>query len=504
MKNMIEPENKIRWIVLVAVMALALAFVGCDSSDSSDDDDNDDATPIDDDTSDDDTSDDDTSDDDTSDDDTSDDDTVDDDTIDDDTIDDDTGDDDTFEGPYYSDFQRYWMTMDEGYAYFIEKDVDWDAVYETYEPLARAETELGPFALLIAEMTAGLRDTHTWSSMSAVPPGLLPYATATGVCLQRCGAGVYVSRLTNAAISAGMELGDHVIALDGDPVDDVLAEAVHWEGCSTAQCCDFFRLAHVDRFSAGDDSVVYTIERGDATVDIELLRTGGGSGTCKMGPLVDWLKNASGAVLRYKPIDDDLGYLHLSTLSEGYLDTILAELDAALDQFAGRDGLIFDARYNHGGSDLTAMAVLARFLDQVVWPVAVRYKNGPAHDDFTPWLPEPVLAGDDPTAAPVVFLINGGCVSAADFFAAAAAYVPTFTLLGTTSCGATGAPKNDMLPVSGITYYYSQMQRKFLATGEQIEGYGIAPDVVVDIDPADLAGGIDSQLQAAIDLLRSR
>jgi len=81
--------------------------------------------------------------------------------------------------------------------------------------------------------------------------------------------------------------------------------------------------------------------------------------------------------------------------------------------------------------------------------------------------------------------------------------VPTFTLLGTTSCGGTGAPRYEVLPDSGISFYYSQMQRKYLATGKQIEGFGVAPDIEVVQDADDLAAGIDTQIQAAIALLRS-
>jgi len=419
----------------------------------------------------------------------------DDDVIDDDT-DDDVDDDDVAEGPYYQDFLRYWHTMDEGYAYFIEKEIDWDAVFETYEPAAFSETDLEDFQLLIAKITASLGDSHTRST------GRLPSRASTGVCLMRIGDGVYVSHLTDEAEQAGLELGDEVVSLDGEPVDDVLARAKSWEGCSSPHCCDFYRLPHVERYSAGEDSVLYEVVRDGVPLEFELDRLGGGEGSCKHEAMLRFLEDASGDIVKYKPIGDDLGYIHLSTLSDAYMDGILQELDQALATFAGRDGVVFDARYNRGGSDIVAMAVLSRFLDRTVWPVAFRYKDGPEHDDFTVWVPEPVLPGSNPTSIPVVFLVNGACISAADFFVAAASYVPTFTLMGTTSCGATGAPKHDTLPASGITYYYSQMQRKYLLTGEQIEGNGIAPDVVVEQDVGDLYQCVDTQVEAAIAWLR--
>jgi C-terminal processing protease CtpA/Prc len=474
-------------ILLICLVWFALV-AGCEPSDdqgTADDESpaDDDTTPADDDDDDDNDNDDDNDDDNDND-------------------NDNDNDDDTAEGPFYRDYLRYWQTMDENYAYFIEKNVDWDAVFAEYEALARTVDEVGRFQLLIARITASLRDSHTWSSLQAVPAGQLPYRVATGVCLQRIGTDVYVSRLNDAGEVAGLQLGDQVVALDDEPVDDVLARAAQWEGCSTAHCCDHWELPRVDRYSSGEDAVAYTVWRGGDTLTVEVERGGGGDGLCKPDALMRFQEDTHGTVLKAKPIDDDLGYIYLGTLSDGYLDTILAELDQALAAFADRDGLIFDARYNIGGSDLTAMAVLARFLDHLAWPVAFRYKNGPAHDEFTPWLPEPIPPGLDPTDMPVVFLINGGSISAADFFAAGASFVDTFTLLGTPSCGATGAPDHDTLPASATTYYFSQMQRKYLPTGEQIEGHGIAPDIVIEQDPADIVAGLDTQIEAAIEWLR--
>lgn len=416
---------------------------------------------------------------------------------DDDTDHDSTDDDDDLqEGPYYQDFLQYWHTMDEGYAYFIEKNIDWDAVYEIYEPLAFAEADLENFQLMIAKITASLRDSHTYST------GRLPVRAATGVCLERIGEKVYVSRLAEEAEITGLKLGDEIVLLDGEPVDAVLERATSWEGCSSPHCCDFWRLPHVERYSSGEETVTYRVLQKGVPLEFTLERSGGDEGACKSQPLATFLNDASGSVLRYKMIDEDIGYIHLSTLSDSYSDQILAELEQALALFTGTDGIIFDARYNHGGSDLVAMSVLARFLDRIIVPVAFRYKNGPEHDDFTAWIPEPILPGSEPVEIPVVFLINGACISAADFFVAAASYVPTFTLMGTTLCGATGAPKHDTLPASGITYYYSQMQRKYLATGEQVEGNGIAPDILIELDPEDLVIGIDTQIEAAIEWLR--
>ena len=65
------------------------------------------------------------------------------------------------EGPYYQDFLRFWTTMDEGYAYFIEKGIDWDALFDLYEPIAYDETDRASFALMIAGITTGAESATT-------------------------------------------------------------------------------------------------------------------------------------------------------------------------------------------------------------------------------------------------------------------------------------------------------------------------------------------------------
>jgi C-terminal processing protease CtpA/Prc len=40
--------------------------------------------------------------------------------------------------------------------------------------------------------------------------------------------------------------------------------------------------------------------------------------------------------------------------------------------------------------------------------------------------------------------------------------------------------------------------------GQEIEGVGLEPDLTVELDPAALAEGRDSQLQAALDYLKAK
>ncbi len=53
------------------------------------------------------------------------------------------------------------------------------------------------------------------------------------------------------------------------------------------------------------------------------------------------------------------------------------------------------------------------------------------------------------------------------------------------------------LPNTGLGFVLCQ-SAKFLPTGEPYDGVGVAPDVVMEALPADILGGSDSVLDAAL------
>lgn len=248
-------------------------------------------------------------------------------------------------------------------------------------------------------------------------------------------------------------------------------------------------------------------------------------------------------------LDDDVGYLRLPTMSGDaeFLDGI----DAAMTTFQNTKGLIVDVRGNGGGTR-DALRRLAPYLlpangTPVVGNVAaiLRVPGEPVTTTaladrglypadwegwtdaqrtaitqfartfqpswklpagkFSPWHFLVLDRSDNAKAFAygkrVVVLIDRGCFSATDVFAAALGALPNVTLLGESTSGGSGRARGFRLGKSGIRLQLSSMA-SFRPDGVLFEGNGVVPDVVCETVPEDLIGVTDLALQRARELLR--
>lgn len=248
-------------------------------------------------------------------------------------------------------------------------------------------------------------------------------------------------------------------------------------------------------------------------------------------------------------LDGDVGYLRVEHMSGD--DAFLDGLDAAMQSFRDTRGLVIDVRGNGGGSRHALRRLAPYFLpkdgapvvgnvaailreadgserhdalaDRFLWPLdwtgwsdaqrkAIRafardfepswqLPNG----KFSPWHFLVLDRADNPDAfayeKPVLVLIDRGCFSATDVFAAALGALPNVQLVGEATSGGSGRAKRHVLPNSGVRLQLSTMA-SFRPDGVLFEGNGVVPDVVVATQPGDLVGDGDAVLQRALELLR--
>lgn len=98
---------------------------------------------------------------------------------------------------------------------------------------------------------------------------------------------------------------------------------------------------------------------------------------------------------------------------------------------------------------------------------------------------------------PVMLLINSGCFSAADIFAAAFREFPQVTLVGTPTGGGSGRARKYRLPNSGIEVKLSTMV-SFKPDGGLFDHNGVMPDIIVEETVTDLLRQTDTQLDRAV------
>ena len=206
-------------------------------------------------------------------------------------------------------------------------------------------------------------------------------------------------------------------------------------------------------------------------------------------------KIASG--LKYKILDDNIGYIYYESFSDALGD---GNLDEVFYYLRSCTGLILDVR-NNGGGQLTYASMLAsRFTNEKRLVGYIAHKTGSGHSDFSD--PEPEYV--EPSQGirwqkKVVVLTNRACYSSTNTFVRNVKGMPRVTVMGDRTGGGSGMPYTSELPngwlvrFSACPMYDAQMQ--------QIE-FGIEPDVLVNMDLADIEKNKDTLIEQARSFLQ--
>jgi hypothetical protein len=198
------------------------------------------------------------------------------------------------------------------------------------------------------------------------------------------------------------------------------------------------------------------------------------------------------AGLKYKALDDNIGYIYYESFSDGVGD---GNLDQVLNRLAMCKGIIFDVRNNGGGMLSNAEKIAARFFNDKTPVGYILHKTGKGHNDFsTPFEryiePSPHLRYQKKVAV----LTNRRSFSATNDFVNAMKYAPNAVIIGDKTGGGSGLPFSSELPNGWLVRFSASPMLN--AAGEQIE-FGIDPDIKVDMSASDAENGRDSIIEAA-------
>ena len=257
------------------------------------------------------------------------------------------------------------------------------------------------------------------------------------------------------AEAAGLQAGDVVVAVDGEPTaGSTISEQV-------------FRV----RGEAGTD-VTLTVEREDETLEITITRA------------VINLQEVSSELLA-----DGVGYLRLTTFTDRSPGLLRDALAGLLD--GGATDVVFDLRNNPGGFLSAAQAIAGEFV-----PAGELLFTVESGDDVQRWESQGGLAADP--VIEVVVLVNGGSASASEIVAAALQETGRATLLGEPTFGKNTVQVWTELPNGGGLRLTTD--RWFTPLHNSVAEGGIDPDVSVAA-PDDPTSQEDPQLDRALELL---
>lgn len=202
--------------------------------------------------------------------------------------------------------------------------------------------------------------------------------------------------------------------------------------------------------------------------------------------------------MRYGRLSPSVGWVWISSFGgSGWAH----EIDDVIAALGNVSAIVVDVRDNGGGSSVNAEDVASRFADRTRTFSYIRWRNGPAHDDFGDYIARSFGPSGRRFSGAVVVVTNRKCASATEDFVLAMRAIPGVRFVGDTTMGGMGNPLVRELP-NGWTYRLPHWIQ-YGPAKEIYEGIGIAPDVVVPATAADSASGRDAQLERAMALAGS-
>lgn len=198
------------------------------------------------------------------------------------------------------------------------------------------------------------------------------------------------------------------------------------------------------------------------------------------------------SALKYKILDDNIGYIHYASFSDAIGD---GNLDAVLLELATCNALIIDVRNNGGGQLTRAEQLAARFTNEEIPVGYIQHKTGKGHNDFSDMQEQRLK----PSAGirwqkKVAVLTNRSVFSAANEFVKYMKCCPNAIVVGDKTGGGAGMPFSSELP-NGWSIRFSACP--IYDKDKHSTEFGINPDVKVDISSEDYQKGIDTIIETA-------
>jgi carboxyl-terminal processing protease len=374
---------------------------------------------------------------------------------------------------YEEDFDYLWRNIEEDYAYFDQKQTDWNKVREIYRPRIIAVKTQGDFVALLESVLEELYDFHTHlNTNTASSPRLVPSGSDIWAEWISGKAIVTEVRPDSDAEKAGIRIGMQIASINRISVEEAVDLRMGKSLRSRDESARNWALRILLAGRRNERRSIGMVSNGAVrvfTIDNQ-----------PAGKLPE-----TKSLLDYRRIEKDVGYIRINN-SLG--DTnLIKQFDLALAALKNTRGLILDLRNTpSGGNTTVARGIMGRFIHREmpyqkhIIPAEDR-ENGTQRS----WIELVSPRGEFTYTAPVVVLVNHWTGSMGEGITIGMDGMKRATIAGTEMARLVGATSSIKLPNTGVGVNFPT-EKLFHVNGSPRESF--VPPVHVNLLKANQGG----------------
>lgn len=379
--------------------------------------------------------------------------------------------------------------------------VDWQAVRTELAPRAARAQTAGELRAVIREMLGRLGLSH----FALIPSGTEAAGDAPrdldgdpGFDVRLIGSSLLVTHVDSgsSAAAAGIRPGWRLISVEAFPVTEILARLSD-SMPERLRHVEAWRLLETRLRGPRGSRVSLMFDDGVRDVGVSVERRAETGQPVKVGSLPTMYVRVESDEKR-TPRGGTAGVVRFNV----WMTAIDVPIQQAIDRFRGADGIVIDLRGNPGGLAGMIMGISGHFLTERTSLGTMKGRDTQLRFTANPRLVNAAGQRVVPFGGPVAILIDGMTGSASECFAGGMQALGRARVFGQTSMGQALPAFFNTLPNGDVLIHAAA---DFVtADGTRLEGRGVIPDEVVNVERKDLLAGRDGTLEAALAWIDTR
>ena len=390
---------------------------------------------------------------------------------------------------YEEDFDYLWQSISDDYAYFDQKQTDWNKVREIYRPQINRVKTRSDFVALLESVLEELYDHHTHlNTNTPASPRLVPSGADIWAEWIKGRAITSEVRPKSPAEKAGIRTGMQVISINGIPVNDAVNQRLGKSLRSSDQAARNWALRTLLAGRHNEKRRIEILSNGERRILAIDDQPNGESMETK-------------SLLEYRRVENDVGYIKINnSLGDAGL---IKQFDLALAELRNTKGLILDLRDTPGGGNTTvARGIMGRFIRR---DMPYQKHSIPAEErqygTKRSWIELVSPRGQFMYAAPVAVLVDHWTGSMGEGITIGLDGMRRATIVGTEMARLVGATSGITLPHTRIGVSFPT-EKLFHINGTPRENF--VPPVYVDLLKSRNQANEDIIFRRGLRVLRTR